>query len=48
LADKSDILLLFVSPEWLFGTADKNLAKIHALNSQNRLGLVAIDEVHLV
>jgi len=45
----SDILLLFVSPEWLFGSSDdKNLVKLQTLHRQNRLGLVAIDEAHLV
>ena len=40
---------MFVSPEWLFGGSDdKNLAKLQTLHRQNRLGLVAIDEVHLV
>ena len=43
-----DLQLLFVSPEWLFGSDDRNLAKVQALHKQNRLDLVAIDEAHLV
>ena len=35
-------------PRVVVGAADKSLAKIKAVNSQNRLGLVAIDEAHLV
>ena len=39
--------MVFVSPEWLF--SDKNnYLKIGALNDSNRLGLIAIDEAHLV
>jgi len=48
LADNTDILLLFVSPEWLFAQDDRNLTKIQALNTKKRIGLVAIDEAHLV
>ena len=44
----SDTLLMFVSPEWLFGSDDRNLAKVQALNMQNQLGLIAIDEAHLI
>jgi len=40
------MLLLFTSPEWLFAQDDRNLAKVQALNEQNRLGLVAIDLVY--
>ena len=40
-------MVIFVSPEWLF--SDKhNYLKIQALNDNNRLGLIVIDEAHLV
>ena len=47
LCTGSTTLVVFVSPEWLF--SDKNnYVKIQELNSSNRLGLIAIDEAHLV
>ena len=47
LCAESNTLVIFVSPEWLF--SDKhNYLKIQALNDNNRLGLIAIDEAHLV
>ena len=47
LCAESNTLVVFVSPEWLF--SDKNnYLKIGALNDSNRLGLIAIDEAHLV
>ena len=48
LSNDSDALLLFVSPEWLFGSDSRNLLKVQNLHEHNRLGLVAIDEAHLV
>ena len=39
---------MFASPEWLFAQDNRNLAKVQALHEQNRFGLVAIDEAHLV
>ena len=44
----SNVLLLFVNPEWLFGNDDKNLAKVQNLRADDRLGLIAIDEAHLM
>ena len=40
--------ILFVSPEWLFGKDDQNLKKIQSMHHEGRLGLIAIDEAHLV
>lgn len=44
----SNVLLLFVSPEWLFGNDDKNLLKVQKLRDEGRLGLIAVDEAHLM
>ena len=47
LCAELNTLVIFVSPEWLF--SDKhNYLKIQALNDNNQLGLIAIDEAHLV
>ena len=47
LCAESDTLVVLVSPEWLF--SDKNnYLKVQALSGSNRLGLIAIDEAHLV
>jgi len=35
LADNSDILILFVSPKWLFAQDDRNLTKVQALHIQD-------------
>jgi len=43
----STVAVVFVSPEWLFGDKN-NHVKVQALNEINRLGLVAIDEAHLI
>ena len=44
---ESNTSVVFVSPEWLF--SDKlNYVKVKALNGSSRLGLIAIDEAHLV
>ena len=45
---ESDTSILFVSPEWLFGKDDQNLKKIQSMHHEGRLGLIAIDEAHLV
>ena len=47
-APESDVSVLFVSPEWLFGGNDKNLTKVQKLCADGRLCLVAIDEAHLI
>ena len=39
--------IIFVSPEWLFGR-EENMEKIKRLHEKGRLGLVAIDEAHLI
>ena len=39
--------MIFVSLEWLFSDKHSYL-KIQALNDNNRLGLIAIDQAHLV
>lgn len=44
----SDVSILFVSPEWLFGRDDKNLEKIQSIHRKGQLGLIAIDEAHLM
>ena len=41
------MLVVFVSPEWLFSDKNNHI-KIQALSDSNRLGLIAIDEAHLV
>ena len=45
---ESDTLILFVSPEWLFGKDDQNVKKIQTMLYEGRLDLSAIDEAHLV
>ena len=47
-SQESDVSLLFVSPEWLFGRDDKNVMKVQSIHHQGRLGLIAIDEAHLM
>lgn len=44
----SDVSVLFVSPEWLFGGNDGNLKKVQKVCSDGRMCLVAIDEAHLM
>ena len=44
----SDTLIVFVSPEWLFGKDDRNLMRVQSLHREGRLGLIAIDEAHLM
>lgn len=44
----SDTLIVFVSPEWLFSKYDRNLMKVQRLYHEGRLGLIAIDEAHLM
>ena len=39
-------LVIFVSPEWLRKT--DNMDKVKSLYEQKRLGLIAIDEAHLI
>ena len=39
--------IIFVSPEWLFGKPE-NMENVKLLHSQNKLGLIAIDEAHLM
>ena len=47
LCAELDTLVVLVRPEWLF--SDKNnYLKVQALSVSNRLGLIAIDEAHLV
>ena len=45
---ESDVSLLFISPEWLFGGNETNLAKFQKLCTDGRLCLIAIDEAHLI
>ena len=47
LCAESNVLVVFVSPEWLFSDKNNHI-KIQALSDSNRLGLIAIDEAHLV
>ena len=47
-APESDVSVLFVSPEWLFGGNDKNLTKVQRMCTDGRLCLVAINEAHLI
>ena len=39
--------IIFVSPEWLFGN-EGNMERVKSLHHKGRLGLVAIDEAHLM
>ena len=39
--------IIFVSPEWLLGKPE-NTENVNLLHSQNKLGLIAIDEAHLM
>ena len=39
--------IIFVSPEWLFGK-ERNMEKVKSLYKNGKLGLVAIDEAHLI
>ena len=43
-APKSDVSVIFVSPEWLFGGNDQGPEDVYS----RRLCLVAIDEAHLI
>ena len=47
-APESDVSVLFVSPEWLFGGNDKNLTKVQRMCTDGRLCLVAVNEAHLI
>ena len=48
LCAESNIHIVFVSPEWLFGSEERNLVKLQGLHKVNQLGLIAIDEAHLI
>ena len=39
--------VIFVSPEWLFGKSE-NMDEVKSLHEQKQLGLIAIDEAHLI
>ena len=39
--------VIFVSPEWLFSKSE-NMDKVRSLHEQKKLGLIAIDEAHLI
>ena len=44
---KNPASVIFVSPEWLFGKS-KNMDKVKTLHEHKQLGLIAIDEAHLI
>jgi len=48
LDPKSDVNLIFVTPEWLFTKKLGNKAKVHELYWANNLALIAINEAHLM
>ena len=39
--------VIFVSPEWLFSKSE-NMDKVRSVHEQKKLGLIAIDEAHLI
>lgn len=47
-AENSDVSIVFVSPEWLFGRGNKNLDKVQSIRRKGQLGLIAINEAHLM
>ena len=44
---KTPASIIFVSPEWLFSKSE-NMDKVKSLYGQKKLGLIAIDEAHLI
>ena len=44
----SNVSVLFVSPEWLFQNDDTNLRKVQKMREAGRMGLIAVDEAHLI
>ena len=44
----SNVSVLFVSPEWLFQNDDTNLRKVQKIREAGRMGLIAVDEAHLI
>ena len=44
----SNVSVLFVSLEWLFQNDDTNLRKVQKMREAGRMGLIAVDEAHLI
>lgn len=40
--------IVFITPEWLFGNEGKNLQLVKTAYDEKRIGLIAIDECHLI